>query len=108
MDTVPCLQSPRRGRRPPRWNSGCGFSSRRWQADPGPFERLVFMRRRKGSLAVLLALAALVSLATALPTVADSKPADVDAPPPPLSPAEAVKRFKVADGLAIGLAVSEP
>src|SRR5206468_1072926 len=56
------------------------------------------MHRRKGALAVLFVLAALAG-----PT-----PADPDAPPPPLAPAEAVKRFKVADGLAIGLAVSEP
>src|SRR5205823_12882704 len=53
------------------------------------------------------ALAALASLGAA-PPVAGPKPVDPDRPPPPLAPAEAARRFKVADGLAIGLAASEP
>ena len=63
--------------------------------------------RRTRYLPVCWALVALASLGAA-PPVAGPKPADLDRPPPPLAPAEAAKRFKVADGLVIGLAASEP
>jgi glucose/arabinose dehydrogenase len=62
------------------------------------------VNRREGWLSVVLVLA---SLCTALPAAAP-KPADPDGPPSPLTPQEAARRFKVADGLAIGLAASEP
>jgi hypothetical protein len=51
---------------------------------------------------------ALASLWAGLSIGAGPKPAAPDGPPAPLTPQEAAKRFKVADGLAIGLAVSEP
>jgi putative membrane-bound dehydrogenase-like protein len=63
------------------------------------------MRKRPSWLLVFWALA---GVGAAPPTITDPRPADPDAPPPPLSPAEAVRRFQVADGLAIRLAVSEP
>ncbi len=64
-------------------------------------------RRRMHYLPVCWALVALASLGAA-PPIAGPKPADPDRPPPPLAPTEAARRFKVADGLAIGLAASEP
>src|SRR5262249_54924187 len=63
------------------------------------------MHRRMGYLTALMAL---VSLGTVQPVLAEPKPADLDAPPKPLSPAEAAKKFKVPNGLAISLCVSEP
>src|SRR5438046_853906 len=69
--------------------------------------RLGSMHRPKCYLVVCWALVALASLAAA-PPVDGPRPVDPDRPPPPLTPAEAARRFKVADGLAIGLAASEP
>src|SRR4051812_32555974 len=66
------------------------------------------MRGRNRRLPVWWALAALAGLWAAPPSAAGPRPAGPDAPPPPLSPAEAAKRFKVADGLAIGRGVGEP
>src|SRR5262245_47554818 len=65
-----------------------------------PRRRPVSLRHRFLAVCWMLALPAL--------TRPGSPPIDPDRPPPPLSPAEAEKKFQVADGLTIRLAASEP